>query len=374
MANHTIFISAGEASGDFLGANLAETLRKQNPTINLVGMGGNQMQKSGVSIVFDAEKLSVMGFVEVLKKLPSILWTHYKIKSYLKKTRPNAIVCIDLPDTHFCFFKLAKKLGIPVFYYVSPQIWAWRYSRIEKIRRYVRHIGVLFEFEEKLYQRGNIPVTFVGHPLAAKAKPSMTKEAAFTFFNLDPTKQTVSLFPGSRHSELKNHLPLIIESAEKIREKMPDTQFVLMLAPHFDPHHLQIPAHIKTVQTHLYDLLNISDGAIAVSGTITLEIGLMRVPLCVIYRTNALSMRLGQRLIKTSYIALCNIVTNKPIAKELIQEAATPEAISTEILQLLSDSHYHSEKKALLSTIRAKIENKMGVDTFAKQILQRSTD
>ena len=367
-----IYISAGEASGDFLGANLAEALLAQDPTLQLVGMGGDKMRKAGVDIIFDAEKLSIMGFVEVVKKLPSILWTLHTIKSYLKKNKPDAIVCIDLPDTHFRFFKLAKKLGIPVFYYVSPQIWAWRYSRINQLKKYVKHMGVLFSFEEKIYKKENMPVTFIGHPLAQTAKTSMTKNAAYDFFGLKSEEKIVTLFPGSRRSELKNHLTLMIESVEKIRGKEPNTQFLLALAPHFNTRDITLPAHIKIIQNNLYDLLSISDAAIAVSGTITLEIGLMGVPLCVIYRSSALSIWIAKKLVKTPYIALCNIVSEKCVAKELIQEEATAEAISNEILALLNNENYHQQMQSDLSLIKEKIENKEGVEKFAKEILLRT--
>lgn len=367
--NKTIYISAGEASGDFLGANLAEALHAQDSTLQLVGMGGDKMRKAGVSIIFDAEKLSVMGFVEVIKKLPSILWTLHKIKSYLKKTKPDAIVCIDLPDTHFQFFKLAKKLGIPVFYYVSPQIWAWRYARIEKIKKYVKHMGVLFQFEEKIYQTENVPVTFVGHPLAQQAKTTLSKAAAYDYFQLKPDQKIVALFPGSRRSELKNHLAVMLDSVKKIREKLPTAQFIVMLAPHFNRHDIALPDHIKIAQNHLYDLLSIADAAIAVSGTITLEIGLMGVPLCVIFRANPLSVWLARKLVKTPYISLCNIVTEKPIAKELIQDAVTSEAVSTEILSLLTNTAYWTDKHNALLSIKEKIENKEGVINFASNIV-----
>lgn len=370
MTKHKIiYISAGEASGDFLGANLAAELRRQDPEIKLIGMGGDKMRAAGVDIIFDSEKLSVMGFVEVLKKLPSILWTLHKIKKYLRETKPNAIVCIDLPDTHFRFFKLAKKYHISVFYYVSPQIWAWRYKRIYTLKKYIQHIGVLFQFEEKIYQKENIPVTFVGHPLAEKAKASMTKEAAYDFFHLDKNKKIVALFPGSRRSELSYNLQTMLNSVEKIRAQNSDTQFVLMLAPHFSKNNFTFSTPINVVQSHLYDLLFISDAAIAVSGTITLEIALMGVPLCVMYRSSPLSIWIAKKLVKTPYISLCNIVSEKEIAKEFIQENATENNIAIEISNILNDADYCATMKEALSQIKLKIARQEGVAIFASNIL-----
>ena len=178
-----IFISAGEASGDLLGANLARALLQKNPQLKLTGMGGKQMRDAGVSIQFNAEKLSVVGVTEVFTHLPSILSTWHAIKKYLREAKPDLVILIDFPDTHFRFLKTLKKLGIPVLYYVSPQIWAWRSGRIKTIKKYVNHMAVLFSFEEKIYREANVPVTFVGHPLGELVKPSMTKEQAYDFSN-----------------------------------------------------------------------------------------------------------------------------------------------------------------------------------------------
>ena len=197
----------------------------------------------------------------------------------------------------------------------------------------------------------------------------MTKNEAYSFFNVKLNEKIVTLFPGSRRTELKNHLPLIIESVEKIREKEPHTQFLLALAPHFNACDISLPPHIKIIQNNLYDLLSITDAAIAVSGTITLEIGLMGVPLCVIYRSSALSIWIAKKLVKTPYIALCNIVSEKCVAKELIQEEATADAISNEIITLLNNENYHRQMQNDLLLIKDKIENKEGVEKFAKEIL-----
>lgn len=349
-ATQKIFISAGEASGDLLGANLACALLQKNPSLQLYGMGGERMRDAGVTITFNVEKLSVIGVVEIIKHLPSIVSTWRAIKKCLRDTKPDLIILIDFPDTHFRFLKTAKKLGIPVLYYVSPQIWAWRASRIHTIKKYVAHIAVLFSFEEKLYRDANIPVTFVGHPLGDMAKPTMSIEEAYDFFQLDRKKKIVALFPGSRRSELDNHLSIMIEAANKIA----DAQFVLVLAPHFDINKIraQIPAHIRIIQNHLYDLLQMTNAAIAVSGTITLEIGLMQVPLCVIYRIKPLTYWIGKTLICVKYIGLCNIVCEKMVAKEFIQNDVTAKNIADETIRLLNDETYYTQMKNELRKIK----------------------
>jgi len=352
-----IFISAGESSGDLLGANLARALLQKNPTVKLTGMGGQRMSDAGVSIQFDGNKFSVVGLVEIIKQLPSMLSTLRAIKNYLAKTKPDLIILIDLPDTHFRIMKTAKKWGIPVLYYVSPQIWAWRSGRIKHIKKYVDHMAVLFSFEEKIYRDAGVPVTFVGHPLGDLVKPAMTKNDSYDFFKLDQDRPIVALFPGSRHSELANHLLVMQDSVKKMTAKKPDVQWVLVLADHFDEAMIraQLSSDIKIIQKNKYDLLQITDAAIAVSGTVTLEIALMQVPLCIIYKTKPLTAWIARRLIRTPHIGLCNIVAEKRVAKELTQENATSDNIADEILKILSDKNYSDGIKAEFATLKDKV-------------------
>lgn len=375
MTPPKIFISAGETSGDFLGASLARALHQRNPQLVLTGMGGKQMQDAGVAIQFDAEKLSVVGISEVITHLPGILSTWRAIKKYFADEKPDLIIFIDFPDTHCHLMKAAKKYGIPVLYYVSPQIWAWRYHRIKKIKKYVDHMAVLFAFEEKIYQAEKIPVTFVGHQLGTTVKPTMTKNAAYDFFALNADQPIVSLFPGSRHGELKSHLPVMIDSVTKIAAQNPATQFVLVLARHFDETVVRamLPAHIKIARDHLYDLLQISTAAIAVSGTITLEIALMQVPLCIIYKMKPLTYWLAKKLIRLKNIGLCNIVAEKPIAKEFIQENASTENISREIIRLIEDKSYHAKIAAEFADIKNKIcvQDKSASDIVANIVFEK---
>jgi lipid-A-disaccharide synthase len=354
---NTIFMSAGESSGDLLGADLARALHQENPAYQLIGMGGSRMQAAGVDIVFDSKQLSVVGALEVIRHLPQILSTLHRIKKYLRETKPSLVILIDFPDTHFRIMKYAKKLGIPVLYYVSPQIWAWRSGRIKQIKKYVDHMAVLFSFEEKIYRDANVPVTFVGHPLAQIVKPSLSKQEAYAFFNLDSQHPIVALFPGSRRSEMENHLSIIIESTKEITQKIPNTQFVLVLADHFNETEIseKLPHAIKIVRHQLYDLLQITDAAIAVSGTVTLEIALMQVPLCIIYKMSPFSFWIAKKLIHLAQIGLCNIVLEKMVAKEFIQDDANAQLISAEIIKLITDQAYHDQIRADLLKIKDKI-------------------
>jgi lipid-A-disaccharide synthase len=279
------------------------------------------------------------------------------IKKYLHTEKLDLIILIDFPDTHFRLLKTAKKLGIPVLYYVSPQVWAWRPGRLNTLKKYVAHMAVLFSFEEKIYRAAGIPVTFVGHPLCNVVKPTLLPREAYHYFHLNAQHPIIALLPGSRHSELSNHLPLLINSAQKIATQYPQAQFVLVLAAHFkiDMIAPQLPSTFQIVQGHLYDLLQITTAAIAVSGTVTLEVALMQVPLCIIYKMNPLTYFIAKRLIRTPYIGLCNIVAQNKIAQEFIQDGATPDAIAGEIIRLLSDAPYYQAMQSAFSGLSSKI-------------------
>ena len=367
-----IFISAGEASGDLLGANLAKALLEKNPALNLTGMGGARMRDAGVSIKLDPSKLSVVGLSEVFTHLPSIIFALWAINKYLRKTKPDLVILIDFPDTHFRVSKMAKMLGIPVLYYVSPQIWAWRYGRIKHIKKYIDRMAVLFSFEEKMYQKEKMPVDFVGHPLVDIAKTTMTAEESYPFFNCDPMHPIVTLFPGSREGEISRHLPIIIEATNHILKQQPNAQFILMLANHVEEDAIRklLPDYIKTNKKNLYDLLQISDAAIAVSGTVTLEIGLMQVPMCILYQLNAMSYYIATKVVSAEYIGLCNIVAENMVAKEFIQADATPENIAAEILKLLSDQAYHADIKMRMAAVRRNLGPTKAADRTADVALE----
>lgn len=363
--NKHIFISAGEASGDLLGANLAKALFNASPNIQLTGMGSTRMEKAGVDICIDSKKLAVVGLFEVITHLPDILKVLRRIKKHLKNTRPNLVVLIDFPDTHFIISKMAKKLGIPVLYYVSPQLWAWRPKRIKHIQKYVDHMAVLFAFEKALYEKAGVPVTFVGHPLVDVVKPSMSKEATFKYFQLNPKKRFVALLPGSRQSEITMHLPILIEMAKTLYTSHPDVQFVLPLASHLNESDLpELPDFITVCRDHLYDLLQISHCAIAVSGTVTLEIAMMDTPFCIFYKLNALTYQVAKRFVDVKYIGLCNIVAQEMVAKEFVQEEATPNALALEIKRLLDDTDYYQKKQTQLN----KVKENLGPGDGAKKV------
>ena len=374
-----ILIIAGEASGDLLGAHLAKSLKTLDPTISLTGVGGKQMRDAGVNIFINANQLAVVGLFEVFKYLNVILSVRQTLKNRFKKTPPNLVIFIDYPGFNLHMAKHAKKAGIPVLYYVSPQTWAWRYGRVKNIKKYVDRMAVLFAFEEKLYQRENIPVNLVGHPLVDIAVPSLCREEAYQQFDLSPDKPIIGLFPGSRYNEIRRLLPVIVLAARLIQQRMPQVQFVLLLAPNLSMDDIRnyLFPDIKVVKNNVYNILPLCNAAIATSGTVTLEIALHQVPFVIIYKVAILTYWLVKNLIHVPFIGLSNLIAENRVTPEFIQKAATPEAIANEICHLLEDSLYRQHCLTRLKPIKEKLGDggaSMKAARLALEMLYLSTE
>ncbi|AKQ33376.1 lipid-A-disaccharide synthase [Candidatus Coxiella mudrowiae] len=352
-----ILIIAGEASGDLLGAHLAKSLKFLDPQLKVAGMGGKRMREAGVNIFIEAEKLAVVGVSEIISQLGDILAARQCLKNHFKIERPDLVIFIDYPGFNLHMAKQAKKAGIKVLYYVSPQIWAWRYGRIKKIKKYVDHMGVLFPFEERLYQRENISVSLVGHPLIDITVPTLPREKVYQKFDLSTEKPIIGLFPGSRSREIARLLPIITSATRLIKERLPNAQFVLPLAPNLSSQdvHNYLFSDIKIIEDNTYNVLSVCDAAIAVSGTVTLEIALHQIPFVILYKVSPLTYWLGKRLIQVPFIGLSNLVAEEPITPEFIQHQATPQAIANEIYRLLEDHSYRQTCLNKLKPLRAKL-------------------
>ena len=335
---HHIFLIAGEASGDLHGAILVKALKRHHEPILFSGIGGLAMQNAGVHIVVDAVTLSVVGFTEVFSRLPGILSGMAAAKSFLRQNHPDLLILIDFPDFNMKMAEYAKKLGIPILYYISPQIWAWRSGRVKTIGRLVDHIAVILPFEAAFYRRHRVPVTFVGHPLLDEFQGPLPYPPPFGR-DFPPV---VGLLPGSRESEIFRHLPILLQAAEIVAEQM-DVRFILSIAPGapitavesiaapFQQRiHLNIDTHgARAVfpQAHL---------VVAASGTVTLEAGIAGTPLIIIYKISPVSYRLGKILIRVPNIGLVNLIAEKEIAPEFIQDQANPQTIANAVRHLLN--------------------------------------
>lgn len=357
-----VMIIAGEASGDLHAAKLVREVRQKTKNIDFYGIGGKHMSEAGVETLVDSAELAVVGLVEVLAHWNTISGALKKMQHLLRTDPPDLLVLTDYPDFNLRLAKTAKECGVKVLYYISPQVWAWRQKRVFKIRKIVDMMAVVFPFEENFYREYNIPVRFVGHPLVDEVHASSDQETLRKEFLLDNDKPVVGLFPGSRHSEIKRLLPIIVESAKQIVANKPDTQFVIPVAstlkeedilPYFDGTEFDM----RIIQHRSHDVMQVCDAIITVSGTVTLEIALMQKPMVVINKISALSYFFVSRMLKIKHVALCNIVANKRIVPELIQNDAKADKIANTLCNLIDNKDLNTSIISELGTIKEKLSD-----------------
>lgn len=355
-----IMLSAGEASGDLHGANLAEALKAVDPQVELIGMGGEQMRKAGVRIVYDIKNLGVIGIGEIIKKIPFF----YKLRTFLvntmKEEKPDALVCIDYPGFNMKLIEKAKEAGIPVIYYILPTIWAWHKSRGNVIAEYTDLAVSLFPFEAEMYKKMGANVVYGGHPLLDTVKPSMSKDKAYSFFGLQQGKKTVLFMPGSRVQEVQSLYGKMLAAGKLLQDKVEGLQFMVPKASTIDRHMLEEAAREANLEVHIgeervYDMMNIADAAICASGTATLETALMGVPTLLVYRVNALTYWLSKILVHLDSIGLPNIISGHRIMPELWQDEVTPENIEAAVLPWLVDAAAAEEARHLMAGVRCQM-------------------
>jgi lipid-A-disaccharide synthase len=353
-------IVAGEASGDIYGADLVLEALKLDPGLRFSGIGGARMREAGVETLVDSSDMAVVGLVEVIKHFDVISAAFRKLKQIVLNDAPDLLILIDYPGFNLRLAKVAKKAGIKVLYYISPQIWAWRQGRVKKIARLVDHMAVILPFEAPFYEKAGVPVTFVGHPMLDLVNVGLDRTAAATSFNLDPSRKIVGLFPGSRRNEIEKLLPVIIAAAGKLKERFPDIQFILPLASTLQEDDI-IPLlstaglDVTITRDRIHDMIRACDAVISVSGTVTLEIALVGTPMVIIYKLSPLTYQLAKRLVKVDNIGLCNIVAGETVVQELIQDQANPAAIAAEVGKLLCDTAYHATIVRKLGEVYSKL-------------------
>ncbi len=339
--NDCVMIIAGEASGDIHGSRLVKTMREKNKNLFFFGIGGNALKKEGVRILFDAEKLSVVGLTEVFPKLFSILKGLRVAKRLLKSLRPDLLILIDFPDFNLHIAATAKKLNIPVLYYISPQVWAWRSGRVKKIKERVNHVAVILPFEAAFYKKHSIPVTYVGHPLLDKAHAYQGKGETKSFKNTP----VIGILPGSRDGEVLRHLPIMLDAANCIRQHVRKAKFIVSLAPTVKQELVETiiknnknMPKAKVSPGGIDQFLKQSAFVIAVSGTVTLEAAISGVPMVIIYRMSWLSYLMARFLIRgIKHVGLVNLVAGKSIVPELLQQHVTPEKIADVVLEMINN-------------------------------------
>lgn len=343
-------IVAGEASGDLHGSNLVRAIRNIRPDTRFYGIGGKHLGDAGVELVARSSEMAVVGLTEVAAKLNFILKIFFRLRKSLEEEKPDLVILIDYPDFNIPLARAAKKRGIRVFYYISPQVWAWRRGRIRSIRKCVDRMAVIFPFEEAMYREAGVEATFVGHPLLDTARRRYKREEALELFGVKDNVTTVAVLPGSRESEVTRLLPVMMKAAEILSNSLGSLQFILPLADTLDRHLVEdmlekSPVPFRIVEDSIYDVLCISDAAIVTSGTATVEAALMETPMVVIYRVSGFTYLIGRLLVDVEHISMANIIAGKTIVTELIQDDATPERIAKEIAGILTNDVKRSEMK-----------------------------
>ncbi len=364
-------VIAGEASGDAHAGRMIAELKALSPDLIVKAIGGDTMRAAGAEIIVDFSELAVMGLVEVLKRYRDIKKIFNQMVLRLKTDRPDLLVLVDYPGFNLKLAKEAKKLGIPVLYYISPKVWAWRAGRVKTIKKTVDHMAVLFPFEVPIYQAAGVPVTCVGHPLVDAVNKKLTNKQAKIKMGMKLNRRVLGLFPGSRRSEVEALLPVMLEAAERIQKQLNNVDVVLPIAQGLDSSFIddiiaKSNVAVNVVSGDFYELTSACDAIVAASGTVTLEIALLGVPHFISYRVSPLTYRILKRLVRIPYVGLCNIVTGKPVVMELLQDDVTAERLEKELVTLLTD--VNNKDKA--ESVRQQVLTALGPAGGAKNAAQ----
>lgn len=357
-----VMISCGEPSGDMYAGALAREIRALEPAARLTGFGGDRLREAGAELVGDFSGLSVTGLLEVARLLPRTYAMYRRLVEHAAATRPDVFVAIDFPDFNFRLAHAMRRLGVPVVYYISPQLWAWRRGRMKTMKRLADRVLVIFPFEEVIYRDAGVPVEWVGHPLFDVTPQAAPRREFLARIGLDPDAPAIAILPGSRRNEVAAILPGLVDAALLIRNRVPRAQFVVARAPHvarelFEPlQRLEASGTaVPIVDGGADDVLAAADLALLASGTITVQAALHECPMVVVYRLSPITYRLGKPFVHVNTYAMVNLVAARTVVPELIQDGFTPEAVADEALRLLNDSTHAMRVRADLREVRAKL-------------------
>ena len=353
-------ISCGEPSGDLYAGALASEIRRASPSARISGFGGDRLEAAGASLVGHFRGISVTGILEVARVLPRTYEMYRRLVSHAAAERPDVFVAIDFPDFNFRLARAVRRLGIPVVYYISPQLWAWRPGRMKTMREIADRVLVIFEFETAIYRGAGVPVEWVGHPLLDVSVPAQPRGQFLTRLGLDPSRPTVALLPGSRRNELRAILPRLIDASTLIRARFPEVQFLLARAPHlpddvFEPVAAARQLGVAIVENGTDDVLASADLALVASGTVTVQAALHECPMVVVYRLSPMTYRLGRRFVHVDTFAMANLVAGRTVVPELIQDEFTPERVADEALRVLRDPGHREHVRDGLRDVKRKI-------------------
>lgn len=351
-----VLLVAGEASGDMHGADLIMALQRKLPTARVRGIGGARLRASGMDTLIDAATLSTMGFVEARERLGAVWRAYRTMRRIVRDEKPDLLILIDFAEFNLALAGVAHRQGVPVLYYISPQVWAWRRGRVRKIARRVDRLAVVFPFEVPLYAGTGIQADFVGHPLLDRVRATQDRAATFTAHRLDPAKRLVTLLPGSRPKEMQSLLPRMVEVATHLATRG-DCQCILALADTLSREDIAISMGgaaltFPVVRGETYNLVHASDAVLVASGTATLETALLERPMVIVYRTSRLTYALARRLVSVPFIGMPNLIAGRAVVPELIQDAATSDRMLIEIERFLDDPACAAATSTALAELR----------------------
>ena len=358
VASRKILISAGEASGDTYAALLVDALREHDPDIDFFGCAGPKMRAAGVRAVVRSESLAVVGLVEVLAHIPRIYREYRKLVTALREEKPDLAILTDSPDFHLRVARHAAASRVPVFYFVAPQVWAWRKDRLPLMRRVLTQLFCIFPFEARFFNDHGVPATYVGHPLAGRIAPSTTRPEFLNKHGIPADRPLIALLPGSRRGESKRHLPALIDAAQRLSRDF-DATFVLPASSttgkqFFDDliFRERIPAaSIKVMEGQSWDALAHADLALAASGTVTIEAALLGTPMVTFYKVTAISWLMGKLLVRVPFYCMVNLVAGRRVVPELMQGEMTGARLAEEAGRLLKDSTFRDEMRSGLNEV-----------------------
>ncbi len=372
MSDKSLMIVAGESSGELYGAHLVKELKKIMPNIAFFGIGGAKMEKAGVEVLQRCENL---GLSEVISKLPAVIKAQRKLIERVKTKPPEGVILIDFPDFNLHLAKKLKPLNIPIIYYISPQVWAWRRSRIKQIGQLVDKMLVILPFERNIYYNSGIPAEFVGHPLVDMVEAPLNREAFYKKYNLSDDKPIISFLPGSRDKEVKRLLPPILGSISIINRCV-DAHFILQLAEWINQN--DIDKYINSFKDKgniivgdAYNVIKNSDIVVVASGTVTLESALLGTPMVVLYRLSTPTYLIARLIVKIKYISLVNLLAGELVVTEIIQNEVNRENIASEVMKIWQNPTKQDEMKKKFSTIKNSLGNG-GASTRAARIIAES--
>ncbi len=358
MEPKSIVMVAGEPSGDLHAAHLIHAIKARYGPIFVCGMGGRAMRAAGAKVLIDADQVAVVGITEVLAKAAQVLKAMGQLKRLLAGLKPDLLILIDFPDFNLHLAAIAKKMGIPVLYYISPQLWAWRAGRVKKIKKRVDHMAVILPFEKQFYEAHQVPVTFVGHPLMDSA----TGRVQFREDPMElPSAPVVGLFPGSRDREVASLLPVMLQAAGQLRQNLESVRFIVSCAASIDPASIQAVAQnaeaapLEISHEPVSQIFPKCHLAVVASGTVTLEAAICGTPMIITYMVSPMSYWLGRALIRVDHIGLVNLIAQERIVPELVQNEVTPEAICQAAQAILADVKSYNTVRGNLRLVRERL-------------------